>query len=121
MKLVDLDTEYTGKYLKITDLENIFDIFIDKRKNAVFNMNETLYINIDKTTLPEHVCSSEMHWTTLSYQIYGTTRLAWLLLKINDVEAKDIFVAKQPGDVIKYLPKQYVNSVVANINEFDQA
>ncbi|MBP5784267.1 MAG: hypothetical protein J6W16_01615, partial [Methanobrevibacter sp.] len=63
MKLVDLDIEETGKYLKITDLENIFDIVVDKRENAVFNANETLYINVDRDLLPEHIVTSEMHWT----------------------------------------------------------
>ena len=41
MKLVDLDITDTGRYLKITDLENIFDIYTDKRNNAVFNVNES--------------------------------------------------------------------------------
>ena len=120
MKLSDLDITETGRYLKITDLENIFDIYIDKRDNAVFNLNETLYINVDKNALPEHICTSEMHWTTLSYVLYGTTRLAWLLLKVNGVDATDIFKAKQPGEKIKYLPKKYMDSVVSQINEFDQ-
>ena len=94
MKLVDLDISETGNYLKITDLENIFDIYVDKRNNAVFNANETLYINVNKDTLPEFVCSSPMHWTILSYKIYGTTRLAWLLLKINNIDMKDVFVPR---------------------------
>lgn len=121
MKLVDLDISETGKYLKITDLENIFDIYVDKRNNAVFNLNETLYINVDVSQLPEFICNAEMHWTTLSYKIYGTTRLAWLLLKVNNVDARQIFDAKQPGDKVKYLPKKYVDGVVASITEFDQS
>ena len=104
MKLVDLDIEETGRYLKITDLENIFDIHVDKRGNAVFNMNETLYINVDRNSLPSFTCTSEMHWTTISYAIYGTTRLAWLLLKLNNVEPIELFNAKQPGDKILYMP-----------------
>ena len=119
MKISELDIDETGNYLKITDLENIFDIYVDKRHNAVYNMNQTLYINVDRDLLPDYVCTSEMHWTTLSYLIYGTTRLAWLLLKVNDVEAKDMFKAKQPGEKIKFLPKSYMDNVVATINEFD--
>ena len=120
MKLVDLDIDETGRYLKITDLENIFDIFTDKRENAVFNLNESLYINVDRNSLPQHICTAEMHWTTLSYVLYGTTRLAWLLLKVNDVGPDEIFKAKQPGDKIRYLPKKYMDNVVSQINEFDE-
>ena len=104
MKLNELDIGNINGYLKITDLENIFDVFTDKRDNAVFNLNESLYINVDPSVLPEHICSSEMHWTTLSYILYGTTRLAWLLMKINNVDAKDVFVSKKPGERIRYLP-----------------
>lgn len=120
MKLADLDINDTGSYLKITDLENMFDVYTDKRGNAVFNLNETLYINVDRNALPEHICTSETHWTTLSYILYGTTRLAWLLLKVNDVSSADIFKAKQPGDKVKYLPKEYMDNIVSQLNEFDE-
>lgn len=31
MKAVDLDLDETARYLKITDLDNFFDVVIDKR------------------------------------------------------------------------------------------
>ena len=31
MKAVDLDLDETTRYLKITDLDNFFDVIIDKR------------------------------------------------------------------------------------------
>ncbi len=117
--LFGLNNDDINKNLKITDLENIFELYQDKRGNLVFDLNSTLYINVDKSTLPEFTCNHQMQWTLISYKIYGTTRLAWLLWKINDVGIENIFETKQPGDKIKYLPKQYVDNIVSNINNFD--
>lgn len=117
--LLTLDNDEINSQLKITDLENMFDIYQDKRKNLVFDINKTLYINIDKSTLPQFTCDCVMHWTLISYRIYSTTRLAWLLWKLNDVGPLDIFNAKQPGDKILYLPQQYVDDIVSDLNNFD--
>lgn len=120
MKLVDLDIDEVNSYLKITDLENLFDVFIDKRQNVVFDVNKTLYIDVDPSKLPEFVVDTPMHWTLISFKIYGTTRLAWLLWKLNRVDARTIFDAKQPGEKIKYLPKHYVDGIVADLNDFNE-
>lgn len=118
INLLELNNEDINSILKITDLENEFDIYQDKRGNLVFDINRTLYINVDKSILLTFLCDCEMHWTLISYRIYGTTRLAWLLWKLNDVGPDTIFNAKNPGDQILYLPKQYVDTLVANINDF---
>lgn len=120
MKLYDLDLNEANDYLKITDLENWFDVFVDKRGNTVFDLNRTIYLNADPAALPDFICDHEMHWPLISYKIYGTTRLAWLLWKINKVSATQIFNAKQPGDKVKYLPKKYVDSITADLNDFDE-
>lgn len=106
------------EWLKITDLENIFDVHIDKNGNYFYNINNSLYINVDENILNEYICSCSMHWPLISYKIYSTTRLAWLLMKLNNVECKDIFKKKEAGDKIKYLPKEYATNIVENINNF---
>ena len=118
MKLVDLDISEFEEFIKIYDLENMFDVFVDKHGNEQFNLNKTLYIKVDPKRLPEYECKYEMHWPLISYNIYGTTRLAWLLQKLNNVKAKDMFKSKQPKDKIKYLPQNLTDSVVSNINDF---
>jgi hypothetical protein len=60
----------------------------------VFDINKTIYINVNPNSLPDYVCDSPMHWTTISYKLYSTTRLAWLLQKLNRVDAVDIFKTK---------------------------
>ena len=119
MKLVDFDIYEFDSFIKIHDLENMFDVLVDKKGNRVFNLNKTLYVAVDTDKLPEFICDHEMHWPLISYKIYGTTRLAWLLWKLNGISAKDIFKAKQPKEAVKYLPKRYSDAIVANINDFE--
>ena len=121
MKISQIDDTGIKNNLKITDLENAFDIFIDRKLNYMFNLNQSIYINVDKDALPKFQCNHAMHWTLISYKIYGTTRLAWLLWKVNDVQMDDTFKAKQPGDIIRYLPLNYVNNIVSDINMFNRS
>lgn len=108
------------EYVKVTDLENMFDTFVDFRDNRVFDLNRTLYINVDPDRLPTFTIDVEMHWTTISYKIYGTTRLAWLLWKLNNIDASNIFISKKPGEVVKYLPKRLVDGLVEQLNDFNE-
>jgi hypothetical protein len=55
--LFGLNNDDINQNLKITDLENIFELYQDKRGNLVFDLNSTLYINVDKSTLPEFTCN----------------------------------------------------------------
>lgn len=106
-------------FLKITDLENIFSIYLDKNKNYVFNLNNTLFINVgDKNNLEKYLISGNLHWTTISYIIYGTTRLAWFLMKLNNVSISNMFKPKEPGDIIYYLDKSYLDQIIKVLNGY---
>ena len=120
MKLADLNDVGDMTYLKITDLENMFDIVEDDRLNNIFNLNKTLYVNVDKSKLSKFICDHDMQWPLISYRIYGTTRLAWLLWKLNDIDLPGTLATKHPGDEILYLPGKYADGIVASINEFDE-
>jgi len=107
-------------WLKITDLENMFDVYRKPNGDYSYNLNETVYVDIDDSQLLEYVCDCRMHWPLASYKIYGTTRLAWLLMKINGVQAMDMFKALSPPDVIKYVDKDCLQVIVKGINDYDQ-
>lgn len=117
--LGELNNSELNESLKISDLENMFNIFQDKRGNLVFDLNQTLYININKSNLPIFTCDHQMQWPLISYKIYGTTRLAWLLWKLNNINPNNIFETRQPGDKILYLPTEYVENVVSQITNFN--
>lgn len=116
MKLSDLNNIPTTSVLKVSDLENFFNVELDKNHNYVFNLNETLYINADKSSLKQHVCDYDSHWPLLSYTLYGTTRLAWLLMKLNNVDAKHVFDVQPAGTTIYYLEQNQAESILADIH-----
>lgn len=113
-KIKDFRAEAT--YLKMMDFENFFDVYTDKRGNLVFNLNKSLYFFIDDGAIEQMQMTHNMHWPLASYKIYGTTRLAWLLMKINNVDAKNVFDIIHAGDVIKYLSREQLASVLDIIN-----
>lgn len=108
MKLEDIDYEDD---LKITDFENFFDVYeIDDKYR--YNLNKNLYLNIGSSNLLEYELHTSAHWSLISYKLYGTTRLAWLLMKINNVTLAGTYVKMQPGTKIKYISKDNVKAVV---------
>ena len=111
------DTEFADQKTNFLDLENMFSIYTDKRNNYVFNLNETVYLNFDKSSLLTHKLTHDMFWTTISYQIYNTTRLAWLLMKLNNVNGNNIFDIKKAGDNIYYVDEDTVTKIIQDIQE----
>lgn len=116
MTIFNLDFTDKKTWLKITDFENILNIYKDKSGKYFYNLNNGLYINIDDKYLQTFVCTTDMHWPLISYHIYNTTRLAWLLLKLNKVDAKHVFDIKEAGSTIKYLSKQNIQTLIEDIN-----
>ena len=57
MKIHDIDDSNIDAILKITDLENMFDVYVDKNLNNMFNLNKTLYIKIEQSSLPTFQCT----------------------------------------------------------------
>lgn len=112
MKQRDVDSS-----LKITDLENMFTIHEDNNGFFKYNLNETVYFNGGDSNYDYYTLKTDAFWTLVSYKIYGTTRLAWLLMKINGVKGRNMFDKLTAGQVIKYLPKETVNEIVHNINQ----
>lgn len=121
MKIYDIETDVEGAdtFLKVTDLDNFFEVYQDKKDNYVYNLNSSIYFNFqDANNLPVFTCTHDMHWPLISYHLYDTTRLAWLLLKVNDVHPKDVFKIKHAGDKIKYIAKDHAEEIVRTINGY---
>lgn len=122
MKIYDdeVETENKESYLKITDFDNFFNVYLDKYGNKVYNLNSTLYFLDNLESLPLFTLKHDLQWTLISYQIYGTTRLAWLLMKLNEVKCRDVFKKIKAGESVRYLPEEDVQSIIADINNFDE-
>ena len=107
-------------YWKTTDLENLFDIRQDSRGLFIFNLNESMYLLIPDQACLFYTCQyAEMHWPLISYMIYGTTRLAWLLMKLNNVSVDAMFMPKYASEKVKYIDKSYLQQIVKTINGYE--
>ena len=60
-----------------------------------------------------------MHWPLISYVIYGTTRLAWLLMKLNGVGPEQAFMPKRAADPVKYIGKEQLPQIIKAINGYN--
>lgn len=116
MKIIDLNLLNYDDIYRVSDLDRFFNVYEDADGNNVFNLNETVYLNFPKESLSVYTLKHALQWTLISHKIYGTTRLAWLLMKINNVSLADSFRAVRPGTEILYLPADRVRTVLEAIS-----
>lgn len=109
----------SGELLSGEDLEQMLNVYLDKHGVWNLNINSSFYaVNLPDEILSAYVCPSDMRWPSISYNIYGTTRLAWLLMKINGVRGAAIFREVRSGLAVKYLDmSRYVNKILSLIQE----
>ena len=67
MRVKDVDPEF-NKYLKVTDMENMFGVVRDARGNYAYNLNETLYL--EAAGASEYVTQCDCFWPLVSYNLY---------------------------------------------------
>lgn len=99
------------------DLENILSLYTDKNNNLVFNLNETIYLNFPSSCYETIIVDHPIHWSTLSYKLYGTTRLAWLLLKLNFVPIDLMLKQIEPKTTVVYLSKSNVKDIIQGLTD----
>lgn len=117
MKLKDIDFKDGDVSRKITDFEHFFEVYIDRHGNYSFNLNQGLYFVVDKTKLKQYTCKHDMFWPLISYNLYNTPRLAWVLMKINDVQVEDMFKPIYAGQTIAYLDRNTIQSILASFQD----
>jgi hypothetical protein len=116
--------KYNNEITELPDIsedmyENIFKVYtIKEDKNSPY-----YFFNIlNKIDFPESLDSSlyetidlntKLPWTTLSYKIYGSQFLWWVIFLLN--KPKNIFYA-EPGVRYKYILPQYIPLILENIN-----
>ena len=97
------------------DFENFFDVYEDKRGNYSYNLNSNLYFDFSEAVLQRYVPTHDLQPTILSYNIYGTPRLAWLLCKINNIQDPSYVIPT--GVPVLYLPKEQIGSLVTFLEQ----
>lgn len=114
--IVDLDS----LDLKSTDFENILNVYQDSRSNWFYNLNTTTNISVDENLILTYQVTFDSHWPLLAYNIYGTTRLAWVLLQLNNITAENIFKPILAGETIKYIDKKYIRTIITSLQDYDK-
>lgn len=99
------------------NMAKIFTQFKDKNGNYVFNINDTVTIDLTDTSTNlyrTYIITSKDTYQTISYKMYGTTRLWWVLAKLNNVT--DATILPTPGDTIIVLNPSMINLISSNLN-----
>ena len=94
--------------------ENIFKVNLleNKDKNFFFynTLNKVIFPdNLDGSVYKEVTVQTDTPWTTLSFNLYGTINLWWVVYLIN--KPKYIFLAKG-GTTIKYITPGAITSIL---------
>lgn len=124
MKIIDLNKKHND----IDELSNLSD----NRYENIFNMgtnNNYFFYNIIKTIkFPEELDSNifdykiinqKIPYTAVSYNVYGTQNLWWLILLSNNItNPVDVIT---PGTRLKIIKSKFVKDIINTIIELNNA
>jgi hypothetical protein len=75
----------------------------------------TLPDNIDEGVFDYFSVPDTLPLTTISYQVYGTIHLWWLILMTNNIQNSLKLIS--PGSVIKIIKKEYVSTILDSLKQ----
>ena len=101
------------------DLDKMFSLFIDEEGRWQYNLNSTFYlVDIPDEVCKWYTCPTDMHGPSVSWKVYGSTRLAWFLMKLNNVRDLNLFDQVKAGTKIRYLDYgQFVHTMLSNMEQ----
>jgi hypothetical protein len=109
--ITDLDVLEQYRY------ENIFKVYETGDKDFFYyNILKKIRLpdDIDNNLLNTVAYNSALPVTTLSYRIYGTTYLWWLIMVVNNI-SNPVKIAG--GTRIRYIKKQYLKPVIDSLKQ----
>ncbi len=112
-----VDNNY-AKNIDYADIENSFNVATDEFGNYYFNLNTTIVIE-PGTEYKLYDLKQDLAWPLVSYKLYGTTRAAWILMKINEVKFEDVFKPVKSGTKIKYLDTNQIQMIANTMSNLD--
>jgi len=106
--------------LSVLKLENLFNVY-NNGAHYFYNILGTVNIpeNLDPATFVEYTVPAEdMPWTLISYKVYNTIDLWWLICSINNI-TNPIEFAKA-GTTLKVLTPDYVASILQALKQTNE-
>ena len=105
--------------LQLYRYENIFKTYQtqDSNKYQFYNIIKNIYVpsDISNDAFFTTTYQGNIPFTTLSYQIYGTTYLWWLICIVNNI--KNPFDPANSGKTLKIIKPNYINLVLTTISQ----
>ena len=105
--------------IETVSYENFFKLHVSNNEFAFFNLLKKINIltntnNADPSFFITYNIDVDIPWVLLSYKIYGTLNLWWLICLVNNIQD----ATKNPvlGTQIKAIKPQFVGSIVNQIN-----
>ncbi|MBR4890151.1 MAG: hypothetical protein IKU15_02390 [Clostridia bacterium] len=94
--------------------ENIFKTYKTSEGIPFYLLNRRVIFPDDKTLYiyGRKFISTNIAWTVLSYQIYGTIEYWWVLCALNK---SNMYYAKE-GNTILYVLPEYISLILNNLN-----
>jgi LysM repeat protein len=115
MKITELQNY--KKYITKFDLANMFNIYNDPKLGPdykSYNLNRSIIITginqLPATEISTYTVKSGDTLNLISYQLYGTIQLWWLIAKLNNIN--DATIVLRPGWVLYTLNSSVVNNIL---------
>lgn len=115
MKITEIPG-YTN-YITNYDLANMFNVYDDNKLGPLYktyNLNRSIVIkgigNIPATQITTYTVKDGDNLNLISYRLYGTIELWWLLAKINNIT--NAVYNLIPGTVLYTLNKNIANQIL---------
>jgi hypothetical protein len=101
--------------LQSTRYENIFKVYFDKDGVPLYNLNKSINFpnNLDPALFNIFIYDSPTHWPILSYKLYETIYLWWLVTEVNNI--RNPFILPPVGTTLKYIKPEYIQYVLGQI------
>lgn len=104
--------------LELYRYENIFKVYeTGDKKFYYYNIIKNIKVpqNIDNNVFVLLTLNENTPLTSLSYQVYGTTYLWWLICIINNIQ--NPFATINSGKQIKVIKREYLKTVLNSIKQ----
>lgn len=101
--------------LQNTRYENIFKIYTDADGLPFYNLNKSVNFpnNLDPELFGVLRYDSATQWPILSYKLYQTIYLWWMITEANKIQ--NPFILPPVGTTLRYIKPEYVQYVLAQI------
>jgi hypothetical protein len=96
--------------------ERIFNVYTDDDFYA-YNINKTIHFpdDLDPSFIDHIRISGKLAWSHISFKVYGTIKLWWLLCLVNKI--LNPVILPRPGMIIKIIKPAAVKHVIGQIDE----